>query len=255
MNLPVRTLNRFRALLLILLAIFLMQKMVSGQIGLYTSPRFGWLTYIGAALLIALAWGYDLFRQGGVEDHEHEHEHEHDHDHDHGSGKGALTALGLVALPLILGVIVPPQPLSTSAIASRGINTNIVSRADEGATVLSIVPSERNVLDWVRAMSSDPRPEALDGQQADLIGFVYRDPRFSENQIMVARFSMSCCVADALAIGVVVETPHASRFGVDSWVHVTGTFEAGELSGEGLPVLIVATIEQIEQPEQPYLFQ
>ena len=44
----------------------------------------------------------------------------------------------------------------------------------------------------------------FNGQPADLIGFVYSEPTFGGDHFMVARFAISCCVADASAIGVPV---------------------------------------------------
>ncbi len=251
-----KTLTRLKALILVLTAIFLMQKIVSGQIAFYTSPRFGWLNFVGVALLIVLAWSYDLFEGGKTADED---------------GDSQLLSIGtmeeeamtrlkpgtllLVAAPLILGVIVPARPLDSSAIQTRGVTTNIASRADASGTLLSVVPSERNVLDWVRVMSSDPDPAALAGQQATVSGFVYRDIRFTDEQFMVSRFTISCCVADALAIGVVVQMPGGLDYETDSWVEVTGTFQAGSLAEEDIPVLRVEDITRIEQPEQPYLYQ
>lgn len=250
-----KTLIRLKALILVLTAIFLMQKIVSGQIAFYTSPRFGWLNFVGVALLIVLAWSYDLFE--GKTDGE-------DDDpqllsigtmEEEAASRLKPGTLLLVAAPLILGVIVPARPLDASAVQTRGVSMNIASRADESGTILSVVPSERNVLDWVRVMSSDPDPNALNGQQATVSGFVYRDIRFNDEQFMVSRFTISCCVADALAIGVVVQMPDGLDYDTDTWVEVTGTFQAGSLAEEDIPVLMVEEITRIDQPEQPYLYQ
>jgi uncharacterized repeat protein (TIGR03943 family) len=131
----------------------------------------------------------------------------------------------------------------------------LTSAAEVSDTVLFTVAAERNVLDWVRAMSANPDPAALNGEEADVVGFVYRDIRFGENQFMVARFTISCCVADATAIGVVVASEEASSLEQDSWVRVQGTFHEGALNGEPMAVLVAEDITPVEPPEQPYLFQ
>jgi putative membrane protein len=87
-----------------------------------------------------------------------------------------------------------------------------------------------------------------------VIGFVYRDPRFAENQFMVARFTITCCVADALAIGLVTEADDAADLPDDSWVRVEGTFAEGTLDGDAMPVLVAETVTPIEPPEHPYLY-
>jgi putative membrane protein len=93
------------------------------------------------------------------------------------------------------------------------------------------------------------------GQQADVIGFVYSDIRFKDQpRFMVARFTISCCVADASAIGVIVESTDAAKLAPDSWIHVTGKFKVEDLDGQKTPVLIADKIDATKQPDQPYLY-
>jgi putative membrane protein len=244
---------------LILLAIFFAEKLVSGRLYYYIGPRFSWLSVLAIGLFIILANGYQPTARGGEgdeadgeADHAHEHDHEQAHDHSHGSP--TLWPIAVVALPLILGVLIPARPLGASAVSSRGVSTDYAASADRSDSTLSIVASERNVLDWVEPFSADSDPAALTGQEADVVGFVYRDVRFADDQLMVARFTITCCVADASAIGLVVQAEDASQFANDSWVRVTGTFSEGQLDGDPMPVLLADAITPIQPPEQPYLY-
>ncbi len=245
-----KLLNRLKALILILLAIFFFQKFYSGTLFYYIGPRFTWLAVVAAMLLIALAGSFNLVdlqhSEAGVPLHRSE--------HDPGHEQANAWPLLIVALPLILGWLIPARPLGANAVPNRGISTSVATAADTAASTLTIVPSERNVLDWVRAMSQSPDPAALTGQQADVVGFVYRDVRFADNQFMVGRFTLTCCVADATAIGIVVQSEDSSQFAADSWVRVRGTFAEGVLDGNPLPVLFASEITPVEPPEQPYLF-
>ncbi len=246
-SIPPRLANRFKALILVGLAIYFTQKFVSGTLYYYISPRFGWLTILAIILLILLAGAYNFVGKSDAADHDHMAEHQH----------GRLSWFGLivVAMPLFLGFVIPSSPLNADAVATRGITTNLTIAAEDGQQVLGLVPSERNVLDWVRAMSLNPDPSSLNGQEADLVGFVYRDIQFADDQMMVARFTLSCCVADATAIGVVVEGEDAAAFEQDTWVQVTGTFQEGTLDGNAIPVLFADSIQPVEAPAQPYLYQ
>ncbi|MEJ2150411.1 MAG: TIGR03943 family protein [Chloroflexota bacterium] len=250
--------DRLKALVLILLAIFFAEKLVSGRLYYYIGPRFGWLSVVAVGLFIILAGGYNPPKRAEGEhepaehpDHTDDHEH---HDHDH--GKPTLWPIGVVALPLILGVLVPARPLGASAVSvsNRGVSTDFVASAESSESTLSVVASERNVLDWVQAFAANPDPASLAGQQADVVGFVYRDIRFANDQFMVARFTITCCVADASAIGLLVQADDASQFASDSWVRVAGTFGEGQLDGEALPVLLADQITPVQPPEQPYLY-
>jgi putative membrane protein len=258
--------DRLKALVLILLAIFFAEKLVSGRLYYYIGPRFGWLSVVAIGLFIILAGGYNPPKRAEGErelaEHpdqpgEHErpdHNHGHDHEHDHDHGKSTLWPIGVVALPLILGVLVPARPLGASAVSNRGVSTDFAASAESSESTLSVVASERNVLDWVQAFAANPNPASLAGQQADVVGFVYRDIRFADDQFMVARFTITCCVADASAIGLLVQAEDASQFASDSWVRVTGTFGEGQLDGETLPVLLADQITPVQPPEQPYLY-
>ncbi len=271
-----RTRKWIQALLLLCLGLYFLDNMLSGRIFFYINERFGWLSWIatGIFLTLGVVGIVDLLRERREEhthdennhaahDHgedEHEHAHEHEHVHDHaGHQHGAAPSwpiLALVGLPLILGLVVPAKPLGASAVGSSGVSTSFSAVQGSGNTTqLSVAPTDRNVLDWVRAFNSASSVEEFNGQQADLIGFVYRDVRFKDPaQFMVARFTISCCVADATAIGVVVQSADAAKLDQDSWVHVKGKFQVQNVDGQQTPVLVADSLEPTNQPEHPYLY-
>jgi putative membrane protein len=241
-----RTANRLKALLLILMALFFAEKFWSGKLYYYIGPRFAWLAIVAVGLLIILAGAYNLVEEKA----EHNHD---DHEGDH-HGKASWWPLIITALPLVLGMVIPAKPLGASAIDARGVSMDVAVASGTSGSELTIVPSERNILDWVRVMNTISDPAELNGQEADVVGFVYRDPRFADNQFMVGRFTLTCCVADALAIGVVVQTDSTFSLEDDTWVRVTGVFAQGALEDQEMPVLIATAIERVQEPEQPYLY-
>lgn len=262
-----RTYLALKALILVGLAIFLADKLFNGTLYYYIAPRFAWLSLVAVALFIALAQSYGLFDRSasddaqteglsplpaGSEPHDHD-DHAHHHHH-HEPARRSLWPLLIVAMPVILGVVVPARPLGTSAIANRGVSTDIAVAADAAGSTLTVIPAERNVLDWVRAMNENPAPDALNGAEADVVGFVYRDPLFADDQFMVARFVLVCCVADATPVGLVVQTPDAAAFQADTWVRVRGAFAQGAVNGEPMPVLVAESVEAVAPPPQPYLY-
>jgi uncharacterized repeat protein (TIGR03943 family) len=252
MRINKRAAVRIKALLLILLAIFFAEKFVSGTLYYYIGPRFGWLAIVAVTLLILIGGSYSL-TSNPTSDEGHDNHHHHDHGHDHGDQASAWPIL-LVALPLVLGVTVPARPLGSSAVDVRGVSTEFTTTASNGERTLTIVPGERNVLDWVEAINEADEPAEITGEPADVIGFVYRDPRFAADQFMLARFTITCCVADAMAIGIVIEDPAAADYAADTWVRVEGEFAEGTVDGNTMPVLIAEAITPIEPPEQPYLY-
>lgn len=242
---------------LLLLGIFLYTRVTSGVVSYYVNERFFTLTLVAGLGFIILGASY--FRQwlgggGSGEDHEHDHDHDHEHDHDH-----RLSWLGvlIVLLPLLLGWLVPPRPLGATAVSNREINfgTEPIQplAAPDGNEEMGLIAGERNILDWLGELHRSGDPAALTGQPAHVIGFVYRDERFEADQFMVARFTVSCCVADAAPVGLIVRWPEGAELPSDQWVEVRGRFEVGVFNGRSLPILVAETITKTEQPSQPYL--
>jgi putative membrane protein len=112
------------------------------------------------------------------------------------------------------------------------------------------------VLDWLRVFNATTDYATLNGEPADVIGFVYTEPDMAPTQFMVARFTVSCCVADANAIGVPVHWNEADVAALASgqWVRVTGAMQVESFRGDDMPVLQAQAVELIEAPKNPYLF-
>lgn len=85
-------------------------------------------------------------------------------------------------------------------------------------------------------------------------GFVYREPDLKNNQIVVARFGMTCCVADASVYGTLVESDEVASLEEDSWVEVNGTIKATTYNGEEMMVLLPDKMKQIDAPKDPYVY-
>ena len=238
---------QIKALLLVGLGLYFAWNIVSGNLANYINARFAWLSYVAAAILLVLGlWQLWLLLRGQSTEHTHDHEHEHDH----GVSWGVI---GIVALPLLLGTLVPSRPLGVEAIDGNISISQAAASADSVAT-FTIAPLERNVLDWLRVFNSTADFTELNGQPADLTGFVYTEPSFGEAQFMIARYAVSCCVADASALGVPATWPDSASLEAGQWVRVQGSFQVATFRDDLLPVLQVETLEPIEQPDHPYLY-
>jgi putative membrane protein len=246
-----RTDMLLKALALIASGLMFYQKIASGTIAFYINKRFEWLIFAG--VLIYLALGLTLLYRVLVP----------------AAQKSAIPesvtsrapslswmAIGLLAIPALLGFLIPARPLGASAIASRGIGLQSAPAANT-TTLRKAQIGPRNILDWLREISSVGDPAELAGEQVDVIGFVYRDdPRFEKNQFMVSRFSISCCVADSAALGLMVEIApdKLAAFKQDDWVRVTGRFKTSTFAGDTMPIVVADSIEATDAPAQPYLY-
>jgi putative membrane protein len=251
-----RTYRTLQALILGGLGIFLFSKVVDGRILFYINQRFVILVFLAAIMLILLAQ-LVLRERPSVQEEEVAHPH-HDHaqdGHEHGGNQRQGWALFLLALPVLIGVLVPNRSLSASAVAMRGINTSSnLSVSGGSAQTLEIPSNERSILDWLRLFNETSDGESLSGQEADVTGFVYHDARLGADQFMVGRFTIACCVADAAALGMVVDWPEAAELPDSRWVRVRGLVGLTELEGSRLPMIEAQSVEFIPEPEQPYIF-
>jgi len=261
-----------QALVLVGLGFYFLDNMLTGRVALYVNDaQFGWVPWLGTALFLAIGvvQVLDLLRQRAADTDHHHHDHAHtedcedcDHDHAHPDHDGhdhshapSWLKLALVSIPLLIGVFIPAKPLSSAAVQNGGISTGLSSIGSGTSASFDVAPTDRTVLDWVREFGSASDITQFAGQPADLTGFVYRDIRFDgKPQFMVARFVISCCVADASAIGVTVQTDHADQWQQDAWVHVTGKFDIQSVNGTPTPVLVADSVQPVNQPDHPYLY-
>ncbi|QYK51419.1 MAG: TIGR03943 family protein [Anaerolineales bacterium] len=243
-----RTHKILQAVILFGLSAFLFYKIVSGTLYFYINARFTWLVVLGGAVFLGLAF-FAWPRKSASHAHEHE---DHDHGHAHSRSVWPLTIL---SIPLALGFLVPSRPLDSSALDTRGLTTNaLMSVGGQTAVQLDQPSDQRNVLDWVRAFNFAADPVIYEGEPADVIGFVYQDPRLPEGQFLVGRFAVSCCAADAFAIGMIVQSDEAHQWAANQWVHVNGTIQVSHLDGVAVPLIVAESIKEVSIPPQPYLF-
>lgn len=256
MNLSSQTINRLKVSVLIGLAIYFAYIQLTGKLANYIAiDDFDWIPVVGFLLFSVLALS---FVGGQTSDHDHDHDdHDHSH-HDHAHSHNSLWAIFIVAIPLFLGFLLPSKPLSGESLEEGEVSTDFssVSLGRGGTQTLTMIASDRNVLDWARAFNASSDIYQFVGEEADVVGFVYRDSRFADDQFMALRFTLTCCVADAQAVGLVVQVPEGTpRFAADTWVNVKGTFQIEEFDGNTIPILFAEDIEIVDQPDQPYLYQ
>lgn len=92
------------------------------------------------------------------------------------------------------------------------------------------------------------------GKKIQIKGFVLKEESFTEEQLVISRFLITHCVADASIIGFLTEFPEAPSLTEDTWLEVVGTIGQTTYEGASLPVIHIDNWVTIEQPESPYLY-
>jgi putative membrane protein len=267
----IRFQNTIKALLLIGLGLFLYSRLMNGTLFYYINERFMGFTILAVVGLLVVGLSYRYSNPTGkqAEHHHQEHDHEHDHSHDHahnGAEHGHSHGLSwggafLVALPVVLGLLTPPQPLGSAALTNRDMNLQLSNSSPRVTASSAVVrprekaATDKNILDWWRDFR--PLPDAntaLAGQAVKVSGFVYKDEQYGADTFLVIRFTVSCCVADAAVVGLLVQSPDSQSLTNDTWVEVTGSFVNSTLDNWKLPIVAAQQVSRIDIPSQPYLY-
>jgi uncharacterized repeat protein (TIGR03943 family) len=232
-----------KAFVLLGLGVYFAYIISTGNLANYINERFAWLSYVALVGFFGLG-AHGLYRALRASRGEAVSEHT----------TIGWTVLVILAIPLVFGTL-PSRPLGVDAI-DGGVSTvaadGVVNPSQ--LTTFTVAPQNRNILDWLRAYNAAEDPDSLNGEPADVIGFVYSEPEFGSETFMASRFTISCCVADSRAIGLPVQWAEASALAQGAWVRIVGTVQVGEFRGEQVPIIQATTVEIVEQPKHPYLY-
>ncbi|MFW5748425.1 MAG: TIGR03943 family putative permease subunit [Chloroflexota bacterium] len=247
-----RLMEQFKAFVLLGLAAYFTYNIINGDLSNYINMRFAWLSYVAVVLftMLGIATVFGV-RRGDFNNRTSDHT------------IVTWPILLIMAVPLVLGTLVPSRPLGAAAMS--GGELRLTSYAVNVADAVNKDPLERDVLDWARAFAQrDVQPADFDGVEADVIGFVFYDPAFPEDHLLVARSIMSCCTADTQPVVIPFYWPEAAEIitaqqsvladGQDLWVRVRGIFEAGLFQDTKTPILQVTELEIVDEPRVPYLY-
>ena len=234
-----------KALTLLGLGSYFAYNLASGNVVNYINTRFIWLSYVAAGLF-ALYGGYVLYTLVQAQ-RGHIVEHEHDHQHDHAS----WGILAIVTVPILIGFLSTSAPLGADAI-NGSVSINAIG-GENGMVISSDDSSQWHVLDWLRTFEQSDDLSAFEGQTANIVGFIYKEPTYSDNTAMITRFAVNCCVADATAIGLPVRGDVIAQLNQGTWVRIEGTFTLDTFNGQQVPVITPLEIEPAEVPDPPYI--
>jgi uncharacterized repeat protein (TIGR03943 family) len=207
--------------------------LVSGRWSLYLSTRTFWVVPTGAVLLtIATIGRLATARVSRAEP----------------LPPAMSWTLGVIALPVVLIMVLPPATLSGYALGRRSgfIGSGVSVSSSE------IASGTMSFIDVAAAQSSKPGMAALRaraGEEIALEGFIWRQEGATADEVLLTRYVVTCCVADATSAQVRVVNVPPGRFAPDDWVRVIG-----RIYPLGNEILVDAsTIEAIPQPDRPYL--
>jgi putative membrane protein len=214
-----------------------------------------------------------------------------DYDCDCNHGLGGFFYMTFIGA-LFLGLIVPVKPLDSVIADQKGTkyllgNRTTIEKTSRFQTFddyESLLPAKKQIATSLNSavppvaspQSSDTKApsilnitdknhvrymmliyentQAFIGREINIKGFVYRPKSLPLHQFMVARFEISCCAADGMPSGLVVESPDSTKFKNDTWVEVQGTIAQGTYENQPMPLLKAKKITVISPLPNPYVY-
>lgn len=206
--------------------------MLSGRSSLYLGTRTQWVIPMGAIILTLTAVG----RLASARTERPE-----------PLGRRDAFALGLVALPVVAILALPPASLGSYAASQRsaagaGVVASSPDISSDSVTLANVAAAQWSD-DGMRALVRHA------GSDVSFVGFVTRREGMAADEFVLTRFLVSCCVADALTVQARIVGAPPGKFQEDQWVRVEGTIYP--LSQE--VVVDAARIAAVPRPDKPYL--
>ena len=154
---------------------------------------------------------------------------------------------GLVAVAIIL----PASALSVSTVNQRlDVNPDGTSGLSSGLLETQLSNSSRSLSidDWSQLLVTQTDPGFYANKPVSVTGFIF-DAGLGNDTLMLSRFTVTCCAVDARPAGIPVRVENwQDLYSEDDWLHIEGQFQRDS----GAIVLQPTTVEQVEEPTNPY---
>ncbi|MFA9456930.1 TIGR03943 family protein [Halalkalibacter sp. AB-rgal2] len=134
----------------------------------------------------------------------------------------------------------------------EGYNQYYSELASELLEEDTVIVTEENYLDVMTIL--DLHLNDFIGKSIETVGFVFQEDDFDDDQFVVARFGMTCCIADASVYGTMVRSDEPLELDNDTWVRVSGIIGESTYGEMRIPQIMLRGFEIIEAPDSPYVY-
>ncbi|ETI65902.1 TIGR03943 family putative permease subunit [Neobacillus vireti] len=278
-----------RGIVLLGFTSLLLKLVITGDLKYFIAPKVAPLTYfsIAAFLLMGIA---QFWRNKSGDDVDCDCGSDHGTSD---SDNKSIIIYSMFIIPILTGMFFSNNTLDSAVAANRGVHfgektksvnnqpdtqkkTITESEAQESTTSNGSVTDqfanwsqesdveEKNLLSSEKIIVTDENfiytmdkiMQKLDlfvGKEIEFVGFVYRPEGFPDDQIIVSRFGVACCIADSDIVGM-LSIGDVSGFQQDEWVKVNGTIDKFTYQEIGLPSVKIKSIEKVPKLDDPYVY-
>lgn len=232
--------------------IFILSLFARGVMTWYINPNYVAPTTLAGAVLVGLAAtavarrpgkaGKDDCCQAGACDESSPH----------------YWTYALLIFPLVLAVLFPPRGLAAFSANQRGPQIAGLSSVRGAVPLkrvsLSVDTRTFTMEDWVGALSADPNPRDYVGKRVIVSGLiVHSSASVPPGYVMVLRYLVTCCIADARPVGLVVRDTSHGSLPDNQWVTVSGTMGIASYQGQQITVVEPRHIQPTKS-QSPYIY-
>ncbi|HSJ50713.1 MAG TPA: TIGR03943 family protein [Actinomycetota bacterium] len=207
--------------------------LLSDRDAFYLSERTAWIVPVAAVVLTAAAAGRLIAAR--TTDPEPIRRRE-------------LAVMAAMVVPVLVVAALPPATLGTFSAGKRAG----FAGSGPAASAADIASGELTLVEVAAAQTTPEGERALAGragETVEFVGFVARYPDTPPDELMLTRYVVSCCVADATVAAVRVVNVATGAFADNEWIEVVGT-----IYPIGREVIVNATsVRAVERPARPYL--
>ncbi len=221
-----KTLSKITVLISIL---FLIKLTYLGDLNFLIHPRYFILVYLSIGFLLLTL----LFNR----------QCEHD--------KQKIYLVFPLLLIFTFGLMIDFKPLSSSnqkSVQYQSVVDTNKSNREKYRTVFDLKTDELSLSELISVFSVDPEPSKYVGKPVRVTGFYFET---SDGSPMIARYSISCCAADAQLIGIWLDKPLTVE--PDTWLEIEGKLDSIESSFGNFIDVKVSKFKIIETPKNPYV--
>ncbi|KXT73345.1 ABC transporter, substrate-binding protein [Streptococcus sp. DD10] len=251
---------------------------LSGKLNQYINMHYSYLAYISMILSFVLAVVQLIIWMRQIKVHSHLH------------GRMAkMASITFLSVPLIVGIFFPTVTLNSETVSAKGYyfplaeGNNADVQADEGTASQYLKPdtssyftknayesamrktADKYLKDETITVTTDNYMEVMEviydypdefaGKFVEFTGFVYNDPSDHNNQFLF-RFGIIHCIADSGVYGLLT-TGNEQHYENNTWIRTRGKIvnHYHKQLNQSLPTLEVESFEQVQQPENPYVYR
>lgn len=230
--------------------ILMLKYWLTGKLNLLIHPDYFWLVITGAIglLMIGFFKGLQIWKQG------RRYEVPSNQQHINLFPPGWGSALLLTTA--ILGLIITPRVFASQTAMNRGVTELLgATRTQPQSFRATVRPEERSLIDWVRTLNVYPEPDAYTGQKVKVQGFAIHPPELDQNHLVIARFVITCCAADAYPTGLPVQlADNRDKYPPDTWLEVEGQMITETVANKRQLTIKATSLKKIPQPKNPYSY-